>query len=202
MKRPESRTPHAVAAFLLLGGLVVAHAAPTDLGVLLEARRQAWDAMSNSERTLFRQRMEAWEEMPHDAAGEQRERYLALQELDGVDLAMLRETRELYASLPADTQRELRERFDQLTVTEQRGWLLGPRLGADFTQLSPLLSQVPEEQRTPLLEVLRLMTTEERADLAVLAHRTPPQERDALRRSLLETTDANRAAWLRLRTER
>jgi len=43
------------------------------------------------------------------------------------------------------------------------------------------------------------MTPEERADLAVLAYRTPPQERDALRRALLETTDANRSAWLRLR---
>ena len=47
--------------------------------------------------------------------------------------------------------------------------------------------------------MLRVMTTEERADLAVLAYRTPPQERDALRRALLETTDDNRAAWLRLR---
>jgi hypothetical protein len=189
-------------ALLLLGALVGVHAAPTDLGVLVEARRQAWDAMNDSERTLFRQRLEDWERMPHDAAGEQRERYLALQALDGVDRAMLRETRELYASLPGATQRELRERFDQLTVTEQRGWLLGPRLGADFAQLSPLLLQVPPDQRTPLLEMLRVMTAEERADLAVLAHRTPPQERDALRRALLETTDSNRAAWLRLRLER
>lgn len=202
MRRLDLRTRPALAAALLFGALVVAHAAPTDLGVLLEARRQAWDAMNDSERTLFRQRLEEWEQLPHDVAGERRERYLALQALDGVDLAMLRQTRELYASLPPGTQRELRERFDQLTVTEQRGWLLGPRLGADFAQLSPLLLQVPEEQRAPLLAMLRVMTAEERADLSVLAHRTPPQERDALRRALLETTDDNRGAWLRLRLER
>lgn len=202
MARPDPRRRPALGALVLLATLVVAHAAPTDLGVLLEARRQAWDAMNDSEHTLFRQRLEEWEQLPHDVAGERRERYLALQALDGVDLAMLRETRALYASLPADTRRELRERFDQLTVTEQRGWLLGPRLGADFAQLSPLLLQVPEAQRAPLLDMLRVMTPEERADLSVLAHRTPPQERDALRRALLETTDANRAAWLRLRIER
>lgn len=202
MRRPDPRPRDGLAALLLLGTLVVAHAAPTDLGVLLEARRQAWDAMNDSQRTLFRQRMEEWEQLPHDVAGERRERYLALQALDGVDLAMLRETRALHDALPAATRRELRERFDRLTVTEQRGWLLGPRLGADFAQLSPLLLQVPEEQRAPLLDMLRVMTAEERADLSVLAHRTPPQERDALRRGLLETTDDNRAAWLRLRLER
>ena len=97
------------------------------------------------------------------------------------------------------TREELRERFAELGLTEQRAWLLGPRVGADFAGLSPLLLQVPEEQRVPLLDMLRVMTTEERADLAVLAYRTPPQERDALRRALLETTDDNRAAWLRLR---
>ena len=61
---------------------------------------------------------------------------------------------------------------------------------------------MPPDQRTPLLDLLRRMEPAERADLAVLAYRTPAQERDALRRALLETTDANRAAWLRLRLER
>lgn len=200
MPRPDPRTR--LAALLALAVLVGAHAAPTDLGVLVETRRQAWEAMSASERALFRQRLEDWEALPHADAGERRERYLALQALDGVDRAILRETRGLYATLPAATQRGLRERFDALSVTEQRGWLLGPRLGADFAALSPLLLQVPADQREPLLRMLRSMTPEERADLSVLAHRTPPQERDALRRALLETSEDNRGAWLRLRLER
>lgn len=203
MTRPERRFAGLlIGAMLTLGGLVAAHAVPTDLGVLVETRRQAWSAMSEPERAAFQERLEAWNQLPHDRAGAQRERYLALQALDGVDLAMLRETAVLFESLPQETQRGLRERFAELTVTEQRGWLLGPRLGAGFADLSSLLLQVPLEQREPLLVLLREMTAEERADLAVLAYRTPPQERDALRRALLETTDANRAAWLRLRLER
>ena len=119
-----------------------------------------------------------------------------------MDRALLRETRRLFDTLPTADRAALRERFAELTATEQRGWLLGPRLGADYAALSPLLMQVPPEQRAPLLAVLRVMSPAERADLAVLAYRTPAQERDALRRALLETTDANRAAWLRLRLER
>jgi hypothetical protein len=54
----------------------------------------------------------------------------------------------------------------------------------------------------PLLAALHAMTPTERADLAVLAQRTPPQRRDALRRGLLSTSDANRAAWLQAQLER
>lgn len=202
MPRLDARTVACTVALATLSVLVGARAAPTDLGVLVEMRRQAWAAMSDAERDTFRQRLDTWEALPVDEAGARRERYLALQALDGVDLALLRETRTLFDALPVDTQRELRDRFAALSVTEQRGWLLGPRLGADYASLSSLLLQVPPEQRTPLLDMLRRMTPEERADLAVLAYRTPAQERDALRRALLETTDDNRAAWLRLRLER
>jgi hypothetical protein len=59
-----------------------------------------------------------------------------------------------------------------------------------------LLLQVPPAQREPLLAVLRLMTPAERIDLGTLAHRTAPAGRDALRRALLSTSAANRAAWL------
>ena len=175
---------------------------PTDLGVLVEMRRQAWATMDPAERDAFRERLAAWNALPVEVAGARREHWLALQSLDGVDLALLRQARSALEALPGDVQADLRERFAGLTVTEQRGWLLGPRLGGDYADLSPLLLQVPPDQRTPLLDLLRRMEPAERADLAVLAYRTPAQERDALRRALLETTDANRAAWLRLRLER
>jgi hypothetical protein len=45
------------------------------------------------------------------------------------------------------------------------------------------------------------MTPAERNDLAVLAQRVPPQQRDALRRGLLATNAGNRTAWLQLRLE-
>ena len=60
---------------------------------------------------------------------------------------------------------------------------------------------MPAAQREPLLALLRTMTPAERNDLAVLAQRVPPQQRDALRRGLLATNAGNRTAWLQLRLE-
>jgi hypothetical protein len=61
---------------------------------------------------------------------------------------------------------------------------------------------LPEAQHAPMLRALRRMTNAERADLAVLAQRVPPQERAELIRDLLSTADDNRAAWLRARLDR
>jgi hypothetical protein len=79
--------------------------------------------------------------------------------------------------------------------------LLGPALGADYPKLQPLLAQLPEAEHAPLLAALQAMDAVERADLAVLAQRVPPQERAALRRALLSTSVGNRGAWLRTRLE-
>jgi hypothetical protein len=80
--------------------------------------------------------------------------------------------------------------------------MLGPVLGADYARLQPLLAHVPLAQQPGLLHTLRSMTPMQRSDLAVLVQRTPPAERDALRRALVSTSDANREAWLRLSLER
>ena len=74
-------------------------------------------------------------------------------------------------------------------------------MGAHWLQLQPLLMQVPAGERAELLAVLQSMQESQLRDLAILAHRTPPQERAALRRALLETTPDNRGAWLQLRLE-
>lgn len=199
--RSRSR-PVAVSLGCVLAVAASVSAAMPDLGVFLATRKAAWNAMTDAEQARFVDRLEAWEALPYQVAGLRREQYLAWDMLDREDHARLRETRRLFAALPEDEQRALRERYAELNETEQHGWLLGPRLGADYPALSPLFLQVPPEQREPLLVVLRAMSDAEREDLAILAYRTPPQERDALRRALLETTPANRAAWLRLRLER
>ena len=46
------------------------------------------------------------------------------------------------------------------------------------------------------------MTPAERADLGMLARRSAPAQRDALRRALLSTSAANRAAWLQAELQR
>jgi hypothetical protein len=142
---------------------------------------QAWDARGVEQRAALRARWQAWSE------------------LDPVDRAMVRGARARFEALPEPTQAALRARFAELDASAQRGWLLGPRVGADYAALQPLLAQVPEAERLPLLRVLRAMSPAERADLAVLVQRTPPADRGALRRGLLSTSDSNRAAWLRLR---
>ncbi|HEX2083840.1 MAG TPA: hypothetical protein VHF86_10210, partial [Xanthomonadaceae bacterium] len=91
---------------------------------------------------------------------------------------------------------DLRARFAQLDESRRHGWLLGPQLGADWERLQPLLMQVPAGQREPLLAALRGMSAQQRADLGVLAQRTPPQDRDRLRRELLAQRPADRGRWL------
>ena len=74
-------------------------------------------------------------------------------------------------------RRRLRAQFDALDPIAQRGWLLGPAIGGDYPKLHALLAQLPEAQHAPMLRVLRRMNNAERADLAVLAQRVPPQDR-------------------------
>ena len=53
-----------------------------------------------------------------------------------------------------------------------------------------------------LLAALRVMSPSARADLSVLAQRTPPQGRDELRTQLLAVPATQRGAWLRARLDR
>jgi hypothetical protein len=74
---------------------------------------------------------------------------------------------------------------------------LGPALGRDYASLHPLLAYVPAVQRLPLLARLRSLDEQQRVDLAVLAQRTPPQDRQALRSELLSVPPSELANWLR-----
>ncbi|MGN6113707.1 MAG: DUF3106 domain-containing protein, partial [Luteimonas sp.] len=84
----------------------------------------------------------------------------------------------------------LRDAFSAQPGDLQRGWLLGPSLGAAWPRLEPLLQQVPARERDPLLARLRGMDGAGLDALAMLAQRTPPQEREALRQRLLSGSSA------------
>ena len=56
---------------------------------------------------------------------------------------------------------------------------------------------MPVAQRDALLGVLRSLDAGQLEQLAVLAQRTPPQERDALRDALLAESAATRSTWLK-----
>lgn len=155
--------------------------------------------MDATQRAEYTQRMAAWDSLPITERGTQRERYLAWRALGAIEQAQVSAAAATFASLPEAQQQAVRQQFTALDASTQRGWLLGPDLGADYPKLHPLLAQLPAEQHTPLLVALRVMGAAERADLARLAQRLPPQQRADLLRGLLATPVAERGAWLRLR---
>lgn len=206
--RRRDATLAALALLVLVAGTALSQSRelllrlPPDLREQLQQRQAQWAGWSAQERAAFAARVDDWEQRDPQARAREREHYAAWQALDSIDQGLVQTARARYAALPSAEQAQLREKFESLDEHMRRGWLLGPRLGADYPALQPLLAQVPEEQHAPLLRVLHEMTPPQRADLAVLLQRTPAEERDALRRGLLSTSDANRGAWLRLRLER
>jgi hypothetical protein len=165
------------------------------------ARDARWRALTPARQRALQQRMARWHALPPAVQAERREQWQAWHALPSGQQARLHSAAIAFAASSENERRLLHERYAALDRSEQRGWMLGPALGADYMHLQPLLAQVPAAQREPLLAVLRVMTPAERSDLAVLAQRVAPQQRNALRRDLLATNAGNRAAWLQLRLE-
>lgn len=168
----------------------------------LEAQARLWAGWTPVQREAFRERAIAWDAQPHPARGERRGTWRAWTALTASERERLRAERDRVAQLPKAEQEALRARFAALDASTQRGWMLGPVLGADYIRLQPLLAQVPAAQHDALLRTLRAMTPVQRADLGVLVQRTPPARRDALRRELVSTSAGNRDAWLQSSLER
>jgi hypothetical protein len=165
------------------------------------ARDARWRALTPARQRALQQRMARWHALPPAVQAERREQWQAWHALPSGQQARLHSAAIAFAASSENERRLLHERYAALDRSEQRGWMLGPALGANYMHLQPLLAQVPAAQREPLLAVLRVMTPAERSDLAVLAQRVAPQQRNALRRDLLATNAGNRAAWLQLRLE-
>ena len=199
-RAPAIRAP-APGAFVLAPLEAQLQQLPAALRAPLRAQLAAWSGWNEAERAGWIERQQAWNRLPAAERGRQREHYAAWHALPGTARADVAAAALAFALLPDQEQQELRARFAALDRSNQHGWLLGPALGADYPKLQPLLAQLPEAEHAPLLAALQAMDAGERADLAVLAHRVPPQERDALRRALLSTAADHRGAWLRLRLE-
>ncbi|MFT4246581.1 MAG: DUF3106 domain-containing protein [Pseudomonas sp.] len=175
---------HAVTAaallFGLFAGVVEAQTlpAPLDEASVVSAPRVDWQAMSPAQRADLRARYHAW------------------RELSEAERAQLRQAQTRVAALPPDQQRALHTRFAAMDRLHRDGWRLGPTLGAHYVQLQPLFGYVPPQQRDALLGLLQGLNAEQLRQLAVIAQRTPPQSRDALRNELLAQAPAVRGAWL------
>jgi hypothetical protein len=158
--------------------------------------------MSSEQRVQFGQRLAEWKALPLAEREDRRARYQAWLQLDEAERLRLRAVAAEVAAFPAQRQQALRAQFDALDASQRRGWRLGPTLGADYEKLQPLLAYVPPAQRSPLLAALRAMTAEQRAGLAVLAQRTPPQDRQGLRAELLALPRSRLEAWLQQKLAR
>ncbi|MFL6592570.1 MAG: DUF3106 domain-containing protein [Luteimonas sp.] len=168
----------------------------------LRVRDTLWQGLDVQARQRLRQRVAAWDALSRGEQRERRERWQAWLALAPDQRLAVKAAALAFAALPPDRQDALRVQFAQRDATDRHGWLLGPELGADFDALQPLLLTVPPPERLPMLDALHGLTPAERADLAVLAHRTAPQQRDALRRGLLSTAADNRGAWLQAQLAR
>lgn len=169
---------------------------------LQDQRTARLQAMSSEQRVQFGQRLAEWKALPLAEREDRRARYQAWLQLDEAERLRLRAVAAEVAAFPAQRQQALRAQFDALDASQRRGWRLGPTLGADYEKLQPLLAYVPPAQRSPLLAALRAMTAEQRAGLAVLAQRTPPQDRQGLRAELLALPRSRLEAWLQQKLAR
>ncbi|HWI24927.1 MAG TPA: DUF3106 domain-containing protein [Lysobacter sp.] len=172
---------------------------PAPLQPPMRADARRWQAWTPAQQAAYRQRQAQWDALSPTARGEQRVRYAAWRALDASARRAIADAGRAYDALPPEQREGQRSNFAAQDVATQRGWLLGPVLGADYAKLQPLLAQLPDAQHADTLRVLRALTPAERIDLAVLAQRTPPQARAELLRGLLSTSDANRAEWLQAR---
>ena len=184
----------ALAAFGLAFGLM---AAPAPVTVPEVRQREAMlERLTPRQRREFGQRLAAWNALPRAEREARRMRYLAWKQLTPGERAELHALAVQVAAFPPERRQALRAQFDTLEEVQRRGWRLGPTLGRDYAALFPLLAYVPASQQQPLLARLRALDAEQRADLAVLVQRTPPQERAALRSELVAIPQATLAVWL------
>jgi len=172
---------------------------PADLQQQLRERSRWLEALPAEQRRELRGRVEAWDALPAGERARLREHWQAWQAMPSDRRALVRAAARSFAALPPEERQALRDEFAALPADARRGWLTGPVLGPQWTALEPLFMQVPAGERAPLLEVLHTLPPAQVRDLATLAQRTPPQGREALRRELISTAQAERAAWLRAR---
>ena len=182
---------------LLVSGLAVTDGGASETGLVQSQRLARLQAMTPEQRVQFGQRLAAWNALPPGEREERRARYQAWLQLDADERDSLRALAAQVAAFAPERKQALRAQFDALEDVQRHGWRLGPVLGRDYASLHPLLAYVPAPQRLPLLARLRSMDVPQRADLAVLAQRTPPQDRQALRSELLSVPPSDVAAWLR-----
>ncbi|MGB3393051.1 MAG: DUF3106 domain-containing protein [Stenotrophomonas sp.] len=151
---------------------------PSPRTLLAADPQTRWAALAPAQQRELRARYAAWRALPES---ERQRVRMAAAEL---------------AALPVADREALHVRFAGLDRLYRDGWRLGPRLGALYPTLQPLLGYVPKPQRAPMLALLHQLDPAQLAQLSLLSQRTPPQQRAALREELLALPAAMRDEWL------
>lgn len=163
----------------------------------LQQNANHWLGLTPEQRTRLDQRMRAWDALPAAERARQRGAFAAWQALPLAEREQVRVAQARLLALPPAQVANLRQAFDALPSDQRQDWWLGPGIGAGFAQLRPLFAFVPEQERSVLLEILRGLGPEARADLALLALRLPANQRESLRRELVAAPAGDREALIR-----
>jgi hypothetical protein len=163
--------------------------------------RQArdWLGRSAAQREQLRAGLVAWDKLPAPEHARQRTPFAAWERLDETDRAWVRLAAARVAGLPAAEQQSLRAQFAASPSDTQALWWLGPGLGQELAPFSSLFAYLPETERPALLQVLRGLDPDARADLGLLAPRLTEARRQALRRDLLAAPAEQRSQLIRER---
>lgn len=193
---PTNKLLLALLAALLL--VPVAHAAPPQrLPATVSGASQTPAAVAPAPRAI-----PDWSTLTPAQQRELRMQYAAWRALDESERQRVRHAAAAYAALPGDRRSALQVQFRNQDRLYRDGWRLGPRLGAAWPKLQPLLGYLPDGQRGPMLALLRQLDEKQLQQLVLLSQRTPPQDRERVRAGLLATTAANRDAWLQAQVVR
>lgn len=179
-----------------IAGVASAQTLPPPLGKA-DATPSAPTSAAAMPSPISAQQRARWEALTLAQQAELRARYAAWKELTATDQLVLRKARERLQTLPEDQQRALRAQFNAMDRLQRDGWRLGSQVGTFYAQLQPLIGYVLPAERDAMLTALRGLDAGQLAQLAELAQRTPPQERDHLREAFLAEAPAMRGAWLK-----
>lgn len=168
----------------------------------LQANAAHWLGLDAAQREALVATMRAWDALPAAQRAQRRGPFAAWQSLSPDERERVRAAATRMAALSPEQQQALRDEFESLPPDVRQDWWLGPEIGPGFAQLRPLFAFVPEQDRPALLALLRALSPQARADLALLARRLPANERESLRRDLVAAPAAEREALIRARAGR
>lgn len=164
-------------------------------GALL-ANAADWHARPAPARAQLRERLLAWDGQPAGERARRRGPFQSWLALSPDERARLRAAQARLAAMPAAEQSALRAQFAALDADTQRVWWLGPSLGEQLAPIAALFAFLPEADRPALLEALRGLEADARAQLAQLAPRLGEAQRQALRKQLLALPPEQRSAFI------